>query len=96
MGDALTLLAHLRPLANPAEINAPWLTVVDHPAQQMALAVGLILLLLVIQWGQVRGWSWPVIFLRPVWLRWATYLILVLSILNLGIASEVPFIYFQF
>ena len=62
----------------------------------MALAVGLILLLLVIQWGQVRGWSWPVIFLRPVWLRWATYLILVLSILNLGIASEVPFIYFQF
>ncbi|MCB0223117.1 MAG: MBOAT family protein [Anaerolineae bacterium] len=96
VGDALTLLAHLRPLANPAEINAPWLTVVDHPAQQMALAVGLILLLLVIQWGQVRGWSWPVIFLRPVWLRWATYLILVLSILNLGIASEVPFIYFQF
>ncbi len=32
----------------------------------------------------------------PVGLRWAAYLFLAVSILNLGIAEESPFIYFQF
>lgn len=33
---------------------------------------------------------------RAGWLRWTVYLFLVLSIMNLGVAEEIPFIYFQF
>lgn len=36
------------------------------------------------------------IFNPPAILRWAVYLIMVLSVMNLGVTSEVPFIYFQF
>ncbi|MCB9100548.1 MAG: MBOAT family protein [Anaerolineales bacterium] len=96
VGDALVLLVRTTLLSNPVEINTPWLMAVAHPAQQMALALGLIVLLLAVQLAQVRGWPWPVIHRYPVWLRWATYLLLALSILNLGVTSEVPFIYFQF
>lgn len=96
VADALALLTRLLPLNNLAEINAPWLAVVDHPTAQMVLALGLILLLLAVQLAQVQGWQWPDLQRRPLWLRWAAYLFLTLSILNLGVTSEVPFIYFQF
>ncbi|MCB0163994.1 MAG: MBOAT family protein [Anaerolineae bacterium] len=94
--EAAVLLMRLFQLTNPAEINAPWLAAVPDPTQQMSLALGLIGLLLAVQLAQIQGWQRPDIYRRSVWLRWATYLFLTLSILNLGVTSEVPFIYFQF
>jgi len=33
---------------------------------------------------------------KPIFLRWAVYIIITLTIMNLGILTNVPFIYFQF
>lgn len=33
---------------------------------------------------------------KPIWFRWPIYIVIVLSILNLSISEEIPFIYFQF
>jgi D-alanyl-lipoteichoic acid acyltransferase DltB (MBOAT superfamily) len=96
VADAFLLLTQLTSLTNFAQITAPWLAIGSNPAQQMSLAVGLISLLLAVQALQVQGWSLPALEQRPLWLRWAAYLFLTLSILNLGITERVPFIYFQF
>lgn len=33
---------------------------------------------------------------RPWWIRWTMYVLLAMAIMNLGIAKEIPFVYFQF
>jgi D-alanyl-lipoteichoic acid acyltransferase DltB (MBOAT superfamily) len=96
IADAFLLLTNLTPLTNLADLNAPWATVVDNPAQEMALSLILILLLLVVHWVQERPWPTTFVWPRPLWFRWAAYLGLALAIMNLGITEEVPFIYFQF
>ncbi|MCB0155857.1 MAG: MBOAT family protein, partial [Anaerolineae bacterium] len=96
VADAFLLLGHFLPLSNFAEVNAPWIAVVGNPSQEMALALGLIGLLLTVHWVQERQWQFPLFFQRPLWFRWATYLGLALATMNLGITEEVPFIYFQF
>lgn len=94
--DAFLLLNNLAPLANFADLNAPWAGVVNHPAQEMALSLGLILLLVMVHWVQEQPWRVPTLWQRPLWFRWVAYLGLALAIMNLGITEEVPFIYFQF
>ena len=63
---------------------------------EFTFSVGLILLLLAVQalQGQVRLHD---LFRRqPAWVRWPVYVALSLTIMNLGISEEIPFIYFQF
>lgn len=96
VADAFLLLNNLVPLTNLAGINAPWAGLVGDPAQQMALSIGLIVLLVAVHLVQEQQWAVPRLWLRPVWFRWAAYLGLALAVMNLGITEEVPFIYFQF
>jgi hypothetical protein len=70
--------------------------VVSDPAQEMALSIALILLLVLVHLGQAQQWTTASFWRRTAWLRWAAYLSLTLAVLNLGITEEVPFIYFQF
>ena len=39
---------------------------------------------------------WWILLRKPVWIRWAVYAAVTLSIMNLGITETIPFIYFQF
>jgi len=96
IADAFLLLNNLAPLTNFADLNAPWATVVSNPAQEMALSLGLILLLELVHLVQEQHWHAPILWQRPFWFRWAAYLGLALAIMNLGITQEVPFIYAQF
>lgn len=96
MADAFLLLSNMAPLTNFADLTAPWPAVVSNPAQEMALSLALILLLLVVHWVEEQQWLTTILWQRPLWLRWAAYLGLALAIMNLGITAEVPFIYFQF
>lgn len=96
LAEAFLLLNNLIPLTNLAELNTPWAAVVNHPTQEMALSLSLILLLMIVQWGQEQQWPTVTLWQRPLWFRWAVYLGLSLAIMNLGITVEVPFIYFQF
>jgi hypothetical protein len=84
------------PLTNFAALTAPWANWVNNPAQEMALSLGLIFLLVIVHWIQEQHWEIPILWQRPLWFRWAVYLGLALAIMNLGITAEVPFIYFQF
>ncbi|HXW00094.1 MAG TPA: MBOAT family O-acyltransferase, partial [Anaerolineae bacterium] len=96
IADAFLLLNNLAPLTNFADLNAPWVGLVNNPAQEMALSIGLILLLEIVHLLQAQQWRIPVFWQRPFWFRWALYLGLALAIMNLGISEEVPFIYLQF
>jgi D-alanyl-lipoteichoic acid acyltransferase DltB (MBOAT superfamily) len=96
IADAFLLFNNLAPLTNFADLNAPWVGVVNNPAQEMALSIGLILLLEIVHLLQAQQWRIPVFWQRPLWFRWALYLGLALAIMNLGISEEVPFIYLQF
>jgi len=33
---------------------------------------------------------------RPGWLRWSFYAVTGFAVMNLGVAEEIPFVYFQF
>lgn len=96
IADAFLLVSHLTPLTNFDALNTPWGAVVSNPAQEMALSLGLILLLMTVHWVQEKQWAPTLLWQRPLWFRWAAYLGLALGIMNLGITEEIPFIYFQF
>jgi len=96
IADAFLLFNNLVPLDNFTQLNAPWADIVNNPAQEMALSLGLILLLVTVDWVQEQYWPRPFLWQRSLWFRWAAYLGLALAIMNLGITEELPFIYFQF
>ena len=96
IADAFLLFNNLVPLDNFTQLNAPWADIVNYPAQEMALSLGLILLLVTVDWVQEQYWPRPFLWQRSLWFRWAAYLGLALAIMNLGITEELPFIYFQF
>jgi alginate O-acetyltransferase complex protein AlgI len=96
IADAFLLFNNLVPLDNFTQLNAPWADIVNNPAQEMALSLGLILLLVTVDWVQEQYWTRPFLWQRSLWFRWAAYLGLALAIMNLGITEELPFIYFQF
>ncbi|MCB0064248.1 MAG: MBOAT family protein [Caldilineaceae bacterium] len=98
--DALLILGRLFTFAGTNTwdaINAPWTAVGVDPVWEMSLAVGLIILLEVIQWLERWGQNMErtfVTYSRPV--RWAAYLFLAIATMNLGTSMDTPFIYFQF
>ncbi len=117
LADALLIITQTVQMQPPTldVLVAPWLATATNPLFEMALALGLVVLLESVQWvarrtsdradtearGVIRDASTVDVaerrFLQsPVGLRWAAYLFLAVAILNLGIAEESPFIYFQF
>ena len=64
---------------------------------EMALSVGLIVILEIIQWYERYIANMERTFTsNPGWLRWLAYIAMAIAIANLGAAIESPFIYFQF
>ena len=101
VSDAWFIVRNLWPTGSSAfatAIFAPWLAAgVADPRLEMALAVGLIVLLELIQWFERYIATMERTFINnPRWLRWATYVAMAVTIANLGAAIETPFIYFQF
>lgn len=96
VADAFLLLHNLTPLTNFTDFNAPWASAVSNPAQEMALSLGLVLLLMVVNWVQEQQRQVTIFWQQPLWFRWVAYLSLALAIMNLGLTDNAPFIYFQF
>jgi D-alanyl-lipoteichoic acid acyltransferase DltB (MBOAT superfamily) len=99
--DALLIIRNMTAMATEAPLavmTAPWLdAAVSRPTLEMALSVALILTLEIVQWLERRAGRMERQFdTNPLWLRWAAYVALAAAIMNLGVAIETPFIYFQF
>lgn len=101
LSDALMVVGNLGNLATAAPlaaIFAPWAdAAVAQPAMEMTLSVLLIVVLEATQWLERRGNVMQRSFdANPLWLRWSAYVAMTVAIMNLGVAIETPFIYFQF
>jgi alginate O-acetyltransferase complex protein AlgI len=101
LGDALLVIQKMTQTGATAfteAIYAPWHDAGLADAQlEMALAVGLIIILELIQWFERYIANMERTFTsNPGWLRWLAYVAMAIAIANLGAAIETPFIYFQF
>jgi alginate O-acetyltransferase complex protein AlgI len=94
--DAMLLIRNLFRFGSGSDIYAPWAGLMNAAVAEMALAWGLIGLLVITQLGR-SGWL-PRISLvtSKTSVRWAAYLFLALALMNLGVATEFPFIYAGF
>jgi alginate O-acetyltransferase complex protein AlgI len=96
ISDALLLIGNLTRFGASTDVLAPWKGVVTHPELETGLALGLVVLVAIVHVLRERKPEMPSLVWRQSWFRWAVYLILALAIMNLGMAQETPFIYFQF
>lgn len=101
MPDARLIVRNMMDMATDAPLAAtiaPWIdAAVAQPVLEMVLALVLIGALETIQWLERRAGRLERQFdANPLWLRWAAYVALAAAIMNLGVAIETPFIYFQF
>jgi hypothetical protein len=62
----------------------------------MALALALIAFLAAIELIGEYRWKAPLTLWQRDWIRWAAFLLLALTIMNLGVVRETPFVYLQF
>jgi D-alanyl-lipoteichoic acid acyltransferase DltB (MBOAT superfamily) len=73
-----------------------WSPVFESESEALAACIALIAVLLVCEIVQ-RGRSLNgTLEAQPTWVRWAAYLGTSLAIMNIGVISDLPFIYFQF
>jgi D-alanyl-lipoteichoic acid acyltransferase DltB (MBOAT superfamily) len=96
-GDALIVLTNMWRIG-PLDLSAPAINVAPGMGREQIIIAALAIAALM--WVELlgeRGRPFPrlIATTRPP-IRWAVYVCLVLSILNLGLPHEVPFIYFQF
>lgn len=101
LDDALLIIQRipqLGPIPFTEAIFAPWQAAdVADVRLEMALSVGLIVILEIIQWYERYIANMERTFTsNPGWLRWLAYVAMAIAIANLGAAIETPFIYFQF
>lgn len=101
LSDAIFIVQHLWQPGGSAfmtAIFAPWQAAgVADPRFEMVLAVGLIVVLELIQWFERYIATVEHTFVgNPRWLRWLAYVGMAITIANLGTAIDTPFIYFQF
>lgn len=68
----------------------------NQPKREFFVALLTIATMEIVHMIQRRGSVRVQLFDRPAWVRWTVYIGLVLAIMNLGVANEIPFIYFQF
>ena len=94
--DALLLIRNLVRFGSGTDIYAPWASLTNVPVVEMALACGLIGLLVLNHLGRAGRMPGVSLVAGKAGVRWAVYLLLGLAIMNLGVASELPFIYAGF
>ena len=66
------------------------------PMHEYLIIIGAVFILEFVQLKQRKGSIREQLKSRPVVLRWAVYAVITLIIMNFGVVSETPFIYFQF
>lgn len=96
IADAFLLVRNLVQVHASTAVYAPWQGIAGDPALQTAFALALVALLAGVQAVRSQRVILPPAIGQRIWVRWATYLVLTLAIMNLGIAREAPFIYVQF
>jgi len=94
--DAMLLIQNLVRFGSGTDIYAPWASLTNAPVVEMALAWGLIGLLAVVHLGRDGRLPRASFVVGYAGVRWAAYLFLAVAILNLGVASELPFVYAGF
>jgi D-alanyl-lipoteichoic acid acyltransferase DltB (MBOAT superfamily) len=94
--DALLLIRNLFRFGSGTDIYAPWASLTTATVVEMALAWGLIGLLVLTHLGHSVRLPRLSPLVRKSGVRWATYLFLALAIMNLGVANGLPFIYAGF
>ncbi len=94
--DALLMIRNSVRFGGGGDIYAPWAGLTNATGLEMALAWGLIGLLIVVHLGRDGRLSMPALLRRKAGLRWAVYLLLALAIMNLGVANTLPFVYAGF
>jgi len=72
------------------------LSIQPFTGRQLALAVGVIVLLVVADLAQGRRSFGAAMAARPVWARWGAYYAMLLLIVSIGLFGAQSFIYFQF
>lgn len=89
MSDALTFVTHLG-FSTPEGWS--W------QLRPRAIAIaGLVVFMMTAEWWWNRSESSEIRFSSaPPWFRWCAYAAIALMVLNLGVAEDIPFIYFQF
>ena len=97
LGDAYYIISNLgRGFSQPLVFDLEQPAYIGLPPAEFVFSLGLIVLLLTIHGLQGR-WRMHDLFCRQSkWVRWPAYIIVILTIMNLGISEEIPFIYFQF
>ena len=94
--DALLLIRNLVRFGGGTDIYAPWASLTNAPVVEMALAWGFIGLLALVHLGRDGRLPRASLAVGHAGVRWAAYLFLALTILNLGVANELPFVYAGF
>ncbi|MBN1935981.1 MAG: hypothetical protein JW934_15030, partial [Anaerolineae bacterium] len=94
--DALLLIRNLVRFGSGTDIYAPWASLTTAPVVEMALAWGLIGLLVLTHLGRAERIPWVSRVAGKASVRWAVYLLLGLAVMNLGVANELPFLYAGF
>ena len=94
--DALLLIRNLVRFGSTTDIYAPWASLTNATVVEMALAWGLIGLLVLADLDREGRLPWVSLVAGKASVRWAVYLFLGLAVMNLGVANELPFIYAGF
>jgi D-alanyl-lipoteichoic acid acyltransferase DltB (MBOAT superfamily) len=92
LSDAVTVLSRV----SGAAVALPRLLVNRLNSPELLVSVGLVVLLLAIEWLDERRPMWSRLESRPVYVRWTAYYALLLSLLVLGNWNLTQFVYMQF
>jgi D-alanyl-lipoteichoic acid acyltransferase DltB (MBOAT superfamily) len=94
--DAMVLIRNMVRIGSTTDVYAPWASLTNATVVEMALAWGLIGLLALVHLGREGRLPRASFAVGHAGVRWAAYLCVALAVLNLGVASELPFIYAGF
>ena len=94
--DAVLLIRNLVRFGSGTDIFAPWASLTNAPVVEMALAWGLIGLLVLADLDRDGRLPRVSLVTSKAGVRWAAYLFLALAIMNLGVENKFPFIYAGF
>lgn len=94
--DAALMIQNLVRFGSGTDVLAPWTSLTNAPAVEMALAWGLIGVLALVHLGRDGRLPRASLVTGRAGVRWAAYLFVGLAILNLGVASQLPFLYAGF
>ena len=94
--DAMLLIRNVFRFGSGTDIYAPWASLTNATVVEMALAWGLIGLVVLAHLGRDGRLRQVSLVASKAGVRWAAYLFLALAIMNLGVANELPFVYAGF